>query len=428
MATGGLNVFRENALYVGAAKEAAWGTGVAPTWFYQWLDGSEANPEPKVKTEREGDASPFEALAYRQEQHEVIKIVEYGRPILAGYALQALLGTGSDTYTAPTVSGVLNAPVVAGATTFVTTASIGNVGASVPFNFTPGYTSSVYEVRLVNLTSRTGTGPYTYTLVAGQSFLYAHNTSDVVNNASTHAFARKLASYDPYSIEIGYNTDGGSLQQALRFIDAVCVQLDIESTKGNRLKFSHTWYATQAVKLSAFQTPTYETNSLPFGHFDASGLWLINNSATLNAAVIESFKLSLKNSTTAEDCQSEGLNPVYFLPGNMDLTGSYNVLFNDYSQYYETYWGGQRSPAANAVDNGSVLVGQEAFSTTWQRDGINSLLVSLPNIAYTAAKLSPKLDGKVLRQPVTFRAINNRAAGIVSPLAITLSNSQNAVY
>lgn len=422
MATGGLNVFRENAVYVAGGKESAWGAGVPATWGWYWLDGSDANPETKLSSEREGDTSPFKALVWKTEQHEVIKIVEYVHPILAGYALQALCGTGSDTYTAPTVNTTLAAPIVAGATSCQVAANLGNVGTQVCI-FEPGYTSATWEIATLDLTTKTGTGPYTYTLAASATFQKGHSNAGVVQSASNHVFTRKGA-YDPYSIEIGWNTDGGTLQKAIRYIDCTCVDLKITSEKGKKLKFEHTWYATAFQELGTFTVPPYETNK-PMTHYDANGLWQLNAAATLNALTIDKFEVDFKNSTAAEDCQSEGLQPVYFIPGNCDITGSYEVLFNDWSQYNLAYAGG-RTVATGKGD--SVIVGTEAILALWQPDLLNSLQVSLPNVFYSAAKLTPRLDAKPLPQPVTFEAINNRPAGVTNPFTVTLANSQASQY
>src|SRR5258708_1853591 len=127
MATGGLLTFRDNAIYVGWAKQAAWGTGLAPTNFWIWRDGSDANPTARVQVEREGGGTGFGSLTYKEHQTGALKIIEYARPIVVGCALQSLLGTGSDAYTA-TVNTTLGAQATAGATTITSSADLGNTG------------------------------------------------------------------------------------------------------------------------------------------------------------------------------------------------------------------------------------------------------------------------------------------------------------
>src|SRR5260221_12280888 len=53
----------------------------------------------------------------------------------------------------------------------------------------------------------------------------------------------------------------------------------------------------------------------------ASGLWLMAGAGTNNAATIEQVRLQLKRSGTAEDFQSESINSVFAIPGNIDISG-----------------------------------------------------------------------------------------------------------
>lgn len=429
MATGGLNAFRQNAVYMGGAKQSAWGTGVVPTWYWYWLDGSDANPQDTIKTEMEGDSSGYESLTWRSGKYEVIKIVEYARPMIAGYALQSLLGTGSDTYTAPTANTTLAANIVAGATSCQVVGNLGNTG-TVTVGVTAAYGVAGFEIVTLDLTTKTGTGPFTYTLAAAATFKLAHTSGDAVVSQAGHALTPKFATFDPYSIEVGWNTDGGTLQQAFRYVDAVCTQLDIESAMGNKVKFTSTWWATQVAKLGAFQSARLMDTLLPFTHSDASGLWQLNGAATLNALTIEQFKLSLKRGTNATDFQTEGVAPTYFLPGNITIDGSYQCKFNAWDQYYLTYFGSNgRAPLANVTDvSGGVITGTESYQTTWQLDAINSLKLNLPVVSYSAAQLPMRLDGRAVAQPVTFKARVDRPSGVATALTATLNNWQVGAY
>lgn len=438
--TGGLATTRENLFYLGWTKQAAWGTPLAPTFNWRWLDGSDANPEAKFAEEREGDTSPHISLMYKTSQVWGIKVVEYVRPITIGCALEALLGSGSDTYTAPTQATTLNAGVTAGASTFTTVGSIGNTSTGY-FNFTPGFASAVYEVLNVNLASRTGSGPYTYTLVAGYTFAYAHNSADVVNNASTHVFTRQTGPFDAYTIETAFGSSSYGVFDVFRIQDCVCTDLTLESAAPNKaIKATHTWYGAPATIKSALSAISQEGTSIvgsaggPLTH--AMGAWTVDgsNAATTNAATIKSFKLQLKNSTGPDELLTEGIYAPYYMPGNFDITGDMQVAFQNYAQYLETYFG-SRTAAAGALD--APLVGYGSFLATWAAsnlpnpstlvpDGLNSLAVNMPNVGYKAAKLTPKLDGKPLMQDIQFRAVKSVANP--TPITLTLSNSQNSQY
>jgi hypothetical protein len=426
MAGGGLAVTAENLWYLGFAKEATWGTTVTPTTFLQWLDGSEANPDAKYEEEREGDGGAFISLVHKTSQLWMIKISQYVRPITVGYILQALLGSGSDTYTAPSKSTTLSAAVLAGATSFSSTASLGNTG-TLAINFTPGISSVNYEVQTVNLASQTGTGPYTYNLVAGAKFRNAHNSGDAITSASTHVFTRQPYTYDPYTFEAAFFQAG--FGKAFRIADCCCCEVQMQWEKGKKIKLDSTWYGTGAAIQAAFLTPSYEGTSVigtpgaPMVYYQAGGTWSLDNATTGNALTIEKLTLALKNGTDPLDSQSEGLSPVYFVPGIMDISGSFDVEFSSYQQYYETYFG-SATPATGATD--SYLVGVGQLSATLQPDAVNSLALSLPNISYKAPKLTPKLDGKILRQTIDFTG--NKTAANPTPLQLTLTNSLASGY
>lgn len=427
--TGGLTPIRENLFYIGAAKQAAWNTPVAPTWWWLWLDGTDANPKATMQKERQGDTQPYMALIYKKGQYWEVKVVENARPQSIGYALQAVLGSGSDAYTGPTKNTTLSAAVAAGATSFSSTADLGNVG-TLYVNFTPGYSSANYEVLNVNLVSRTGTGPYTYNLVAGQNFKFAHLITDPITTASTHVLTRQPLAYDAYSIDLGFGSTAGGLAKWFRLQDAICYQVKLTHQKGMPLKLEHDWYGSLAAIDAAGPTPVYEGQNVignaagPLMWWMAQNNWLLDTLATGNAVTIEKAELTIKNSTAADDFQTEGLSPVYFIPGNVDIDGTADVVFQSYNQYLELFYG-SAAAAAGATD--SYITGQGALSTTWQADGVNSLALALPSIAYTGGPLTPKLDAKPLHQALAFSAYNP-SVGAPAPLRFTLSNSANAAY
>jgi len=421
MATGGLLTFRDNAVYIGWAKQAAWGTGLAPTNWWIWRDGSDVVTNKNVTIEREGDQSGFASLPYVDRATGMIKIIEYARPIVLGCALQSLLGTGSDAFTA-TVNTTLGVQATAGATTITSIADLGNTGNQ-GVVLEGGVASTNLEAILLNKTTRTGTGPWVYTLANAATVQRTHVNGSTVT-AGSHVWTPKYA-YDPYCIEVGYGEPGSGVTQVIRYIDCYCVDLNITSSKGKPVIAEHTWYAgrTQFIgtSLAAVTLPT----GAPFKHTDASGLWLMAGAVTNNAATIEQFRLQLKRSETAEDFQSEGINSVFAIPGNIDISGSLSAIFNSFNDYNLMYYGAA-SPAANTTD--SPVVGVNSVQVTYQQDALNSLLISLPNVNYQSAPLKPSLKGSGIRQPITFTASKNPPLGVVAPLAMTLLNSQMAVY
>ena len=426
--TGGLANIRENLFYVGCGKQSVWGTAVAPTWYSLWLDGTDVNPQAKITLEREGDTSPFMGLAYKENQYGVAKVVEYARPITLGYILQALLGSGSDTYTAPTKSSTFASAVLAGATSFQSVGSLGNSG-TLGINATPAYSNAgVYEVVTVNLASQSGTGPYTYTLNGGGAFLNAHAMSDAITSASQHTLTRQTAGYDAFTLEFAFGS--ATLGEVWRLQDAVCYEVKLTCNKGKPIKVEHSWYGALHKLQSAFSTPSYEGSRVvgqagaPFIFWEGSGNWLVDGSSSANAATVEKLELDLKNTTNAEDFISESISPALFIPSDMDITATAEAIFTSYNQFNETYFGA-KTLSTGASD--SYLVGYGAIQTTLQADPVNSLLVNVLNGAYTAdSKLTPKLDAKGLRQP--FKLTGQRTAAIANPFSATLMNSLASSY
>ena len=429
MATGGLTPLRENLVYIGWSKQAAWHTPLAPTSFWRWLDGSMADDEIKMTTAREGDTSPHVSLAFKNAQYATAKIVEYLRPRTAGCALQALLGTGSDAYTPPTFATTLAAAIVAGATTFQSTANLGNVG-TLALNFTPGVAVQNYEVATADLTTRTGTGPWTYTLATAATFKQAHGNGDALTTVSTHTFTRGLSTFDPYTIEIGRGDGVNAPFQVVRLVDAICYDLTITSAKGSGVKLEHSWYGAYEQLQNVFATPVYEGLSVvgatggPIAHYQALGNWKIDGVNAGNALTIENLTIKAKNTTNVEEFVSEGIQPDFFTLDNFDVSATAQVIFQNFNQYYEMYFGNTQTPAATARD--SYLVGYGTFLTTWTEDAINALTASLPNVAYTAGKLPFKLDAKPVRQSIAMTGI--KSPSFLNPLILTLTNSQNSQY
>lgn len=429
MATGGLTPLRGNNAYIGYGKQSAWGTPVAPTWFSRWLDGSGFNADAKVTTEMEGDASPWEILAYKTEQKGMVKVVEYARPQSIGYALQAFLGTGSDTFTAPSISTTFSATIVAGATTFSVPVSIGTVG-TLALNCTPGYAAANYEVATVDLTTKTGVGPYTYTLAAGAKFRNGHTSGDAITSVSAHVLARTNTTYDPYTLEwaLGFQA-GGATGQVFRLQDAVCTEIQLTLEAKKPIKIEHTWYGALTKLQAAPSAPTYEGLSIvglaggPFAYYQGQGNWLVDGVATGNAVTVRKATLQLKNSTDVSEYVTEGITPAYFSPENIKVTCDAEAIFQNWNQYNEMYFGAQ-TIATGAGD--SYLVGYGSLQTTFVSDPVNSLLLGILNGAYTAMALTPKLDAKGIPQPLKLTALKSTTA--LNPLLATLNNSYASSY
>lgn len=419
--------FQDNYWYIGWKKQSAQGSPAAPTQFWRWLDGTSAGPRRKAGAEWEGDASPFENLVTSSEQHYEIKIKEYARPITMGCALQAINATGSDTYTAPTKSTTLGANVLVGATTIQTVADLGNTG-TLALSIGGGYSGASYEVVTIDCTTRT-TPNFTYTIAASGTAKKAHTAGDTVISVASHAFTRQAAAFDFYTIEYGYTMPGAS-PKSFRIQDCVCYQLKIAGSKGSKIMLEHDWYGIQSATPASQASPTYEgygqagVTGGPFMYYQNNGTIQIDGSATGQAATVMDFALTLKNSTAADDLQSELFLPSGFLPGTIQYDLALNAHFQNYAQYGETYLG---STTVNTSSTDSYLTGMGSFSATFNTDAINAFTLNMPNAAYLAADMAaPKASsGKAVVQPITMKP--TKQSGVV-PCTLTLANSQNSAY
>ncbi len=413
-----ITAIRENQYYIGLGKQTGWGVPSASTnIFWRWLDGTDANPEIKMQQEYQGDTLPFETLIYKESQHWVIKVKEYARPITAGFALHALLGSYSDSYMAPIAQTSLSLGVGPGATSIEVAANLGNLGTLAVMLDAGLVTTGTPEVVTLNLASVTGAGPYTYTLSTG-AVQNMHLSNAAVISASTHTLTRQPLTYDPYTIFTSFNA-AGNLEFDIQ--DCACVEMKITGEKGKPIVLEHTWYGSLATKNSTLSSPFFEGQNVigspgsPFLFYQGAANWLVDGLSTGNALTVTKFEIDIKNSTGAEDMQSEALNPNYFLPGNAKITGTISVLFQNYNQYLETYFGG----TANTQD--SYLVGLGSFNAKFVSDPIDSLALGLPYVNYTAAKITPKLDGKPLPQNLVFTASAPLANAV--PFTATLTNT-----
>lgn len=436
MATGGLTLLAKRDAYMMYAKQSAWGTPVTPTQGWRWLRGSGHQPNATFQKEREGDSQIYTSLIYKTAQYHVIKVVEYGRPVTLGCAVQALLGTGSDSLTtaakSTTLSGSGN---TAGSTTVAVVGDLGNTGTlAVHINpGTPGSYTTTYEVVTLDCTSRSGAGPYTYTIASSGTLRFGHSAAEVVRSTSSHALTGQRTTYDPYTIEVGYGVSGNAPQLAFRYTDAVCTDLTITSGPGaTPVKLEHTWYACtvqQKTALTSNPQSVYEGTNIPgyaggpLLHSMAGSSWALDGASTGNAATIKQAKLTLKRAVNPGAFITEGVTPNYWLLPNLDISLTLSTLFQSYTQYREAYL--NSSSANSAGDAYQTVFGTAAW--TYTGDAANSLAISLANAAYTMAQ-PPAMDdtGDPMEMQIQLDVANSPS--VQTPLTFTLANSQNTAY
>lgn len=432
-ATGGIASVAGFARSYGYGKQSAWGTGVTPTNWWKWLDGTSFDEDKRLQVEREGDTTPHPSLAYTAAQMVTGRVVEEFRPRTGPCSIAALFGNGSDTYTAPAFTTTVGTGgMSAGDTTVKLTADEGNTG-SVPININPGDASATYEVVTIDKTTRTGAGPYVYTIAASGTLKFAHTAGEAVTAASTHVFTRQTGVYDPFTVEEGFGVNGTTPYEVLRYIDSVCNTVEISHDVGRVLRSGHGWYAASIKRQASLTAPVLEGQGqvglagAPFHFSQARGSWNLDGStaSTTNAVTIRSMRLSMKNGTSPDDHLLQGVNPSYFTMDDFDVQCQLDVEFQSFDQYYETYFGNTKTPSSSATD--SYLVGYGSLSVTYTADAVNTLTISLPYCAYTAAKKpQPSLGGKPVRQQLVMTPM--KSLSVSQPVTITVTNSRNSAY
>src|SRR5690348_11004409 len=441
MATNATPALNRRLLYVAWQKQAAWNTAVnmASANYWRWRQGTKETPAHQYTDEKEGDTAAWETLSTKETIYRKFTVVEAVRPITAGCAIAAFCGTGSDTLTAPAKSTTLSAPVAVGATQIVTVGDLTNVG-SLGVSLEGGYSSSTNETVTLDLTTRTGTGPWTYTLAGGAKCAFAHSAAGTVTSVIQHAIAPTLYAFDPYTVEFGYGNAAVTTlgpTRALRLRDAVCYGLKLSGTRGGKYLMlqSDWWAAVSAVQASgSFLTPAYEGGttsqntggnaSSPFAFAQALGNWQLDGATTGHAAAIEQFSISLqRGGAKTEDFINESLTPNFFMAGDISVSGSLLVQFQTFQQLDEAIYG-VASAGTNAADAIAFLTGQ--FSTSFALDAINSFGFSIPRARWAAPALHMNPQAGPVKLPLSFKAL--WPSWSTAPISFTLKNSYNTAY
>src|SRR5256885_7418500 len=156
---------RSSNSYFGFAKESTPGTPAAPTIFPRWMNGSKIDIDLNTEDIREGDSSRRLSTIIKNKQMVKVKLVAALRPNELGFFETAAQGSGSDTYTAPTVATTLSALTTAGATSITVTANTGLTGAgTITLVLEAG--TAPEEGAIFNVPA-TGVGPYTLSVYRG---------------------------------------------------------------------------------------------------------------------------------------------------------------------------------------------------------------------------------------------------------------------
>lgn len=417
-----INAIRASNFYFGISKETVPGTPVAPVTFPRWYNGTQIEIDAKMQRIKEGDASRRTALIIKNGQKVKIKLVSALRPNELGLFEQAAHGSGSDNYTAPTVSTTMSALSSAGATTISVAANTGLTGAgTIPLVIGAGTNS---EEIAVFTTPPTGSGPYTLTVAGGGTLKLAHANASTVKSAATHAITDQ-SDGDYFTIECGIGNLFGAGGTALRVRSCKVNSFKVSSKSGELLMHEIEFIGIASTVQGSPATVTSEQHG---AFLFTQSVWTLDGSTTGDAPNLESFEIERKN-LLDDTIQTEQLTlAALIFGGDLEINAKYTLAFTSASRIFLAYFGGTGGTTdAQALGLGALIV------TFTQPDTLNTLTYTILTLGYLKVPPpKPKDDGKHYTLDVegTSVAAPLSGAGPNNPylLQTTLVNTQYGAY
>lgn len=222
-----------------------------------------------------------------------------------------------------------------------------------------------------------------------------------------------------YTVELGMTDPAVTNPNKLivRVQDCIVTQLDIEGEANRPLKVTAEYVGRKATLQSTPATVTLEA---------ADCLRFVNGVFTIDgtdlSARITKFKITM-NRGVDDDIMTNEITPKDFIWGSRKITIDFELLYNSNDFFRKVYFGG----ASGTTD--SPTEGTGSINFTFYEGGVTtsnrSLQVSIPKVFYTGKPVSPRLDGKVLRQEAMATAARPNSGAIFS---CVLTNGQATAY
>jgi hypothetical protein len=404
---------RADNAYIGFAIQASQGTPIAPTNFTRWEDGTKLEYDMKVEEVREGDTSRRLSLLVKNQQSVKITLAATLRPVDAGFIECATMGSGSDTYTAPTVNTTLSSAASAGATTFSLTANTGLTASGTAYvAINPGQAD--YEVVAIT-TPGTGAGPYVYTIANSGTLKNNHLISEAVKGSASHVLA-DTSDGNYYTIEMSFAGASGII---LRVRDCKVDTCKVSAQAGSLIRYEVVFMGIAAAIQVTPATLTWDPRP-PF--LFQQGTYTVDGLTTGDAAVVEMFDIERKNNT--ELVQTEQLTGAAIIFTKLDLSIGIDIVFTTAStRIQQIYFGG----AAGTTDAQAMLIGSLLLLFT-AADNFHTLQYNVPSITYIKTSIpEPKADGKHFKLALEADATSNMSANTFL-MQTTVTNTQYAAY
>lgn len=398
---------------------------MAPSVFPRWLDGTSIEIDGKFEDFREGDGSRRLSTIIKNRQLVKIKLTASLRPIELGFFEAAAQGSGSDTYTAPTVNTTLSAGSSIGATSISVAANTGLTGSTViPLVIDAGLATE--EIALF-APPVTGAGPYTLnvsnTYNGGNGLKLAHTSGHTVQSAAVHAITDQ-SDGNYYTIEVGLGSLFGANGTTLRVRSCKVVSFKRSAKAGGALMHELEFVGIAATVQVSPATVTLEQHGL---FLFTQSSWTLDGVTTGDAPNLEGFTIEQKNNLD-DTCQTEQLTLAALMFGMLDIGFSFDAAFIAASRFYLTYFGS----SSGTTDSQTLGLGSLAVTFT-QPDTLQSVTYTILTLGYTKTTISnPKKDGKHYKMNVSSTSIAAPLAGVGANnayvLQTTLSNTQYAAY
>lgn len=419
------SAIRDNNFYLGFALESSPGTPVAPSLFPRWNDGSKVDYNLGTKEVWEGDGTRHLSMIIKNQQSLTITLNANLRANELGFFLNGALGSGADTYTAPTVSTTLSSSASAGATSVSVAGNTGLTGSGT-IALVLGAGTASEEIATFNLPV-TGGGPYTLTVDStynGGALKLAHTSSSTVKSSASHVLIDQ-SDGNYYTVEAGLGSLNGANGTTLRIRSCKIDSMKISGKMGDLIVAEIIMTGIASTVQGSPATVTLEPH-LPFLYVQALGAWNLDGSvSSADAKAISDFDLTIQNNLdTGIQTEDIVLNALTY--GHIAIVFNCTLIFNSPQRIYAAYYGG----SSGTTD--ATTIGLGSFAVTFsQPDGLQTFALNILTLAYTKVTLpEPKNDGKHFETKVSGQSIASSATGATNPylLQATLTNTQYASY
>lgn len=416
---------REDNFYIGFAKETTPGTPVAPSIFPRWMDGTSLAIDTTIEVIKEGDGTRRNSTVIKNGQKVTIKLTAWLRPNELGFFESAALGSGSDSYTAPTVSTTLSSSSVVGATSISVAANAGLTGSTViPLVIDAGLATE--EIALF-APPATGAGPYTLnvsnTYNGGNGLKVAHSSGHAVQSAATHVLTDQ-SDGNYYTIECGIGSLFSGAGTTLRVRDCKVDTFKRSAKKGTILLHELQFTGIASTVQGSPATVTLEQHQ---GFLFTQSAWTLDGSTTGDAPNVDEWFIEQKNNLDIA-IQTEQLTLAAIIFGTLEVNAHYSLVFTAAARLFQAYFGsGTGTTDAQAVGLGSLTV---LFTQpdTLQTVQYTIATLTFEKVPWPVPKKDGKhymftLDGQSVAAPLSGAGPNNAYL-----LQTTLTNTQFSSY